>query len=424
MIQQQQQQQQDGLHSRTSSPAFSSISSSSSTSSGYHSSSNQASSSMSSMGFPPPLNPLNPLSQLNPMFSPGNYANYLSQLNQLNQLSQPAAAAYLNNLMAQQELHRLNQELQRSHPGAAANLLFNQLNQLNQLNTGISQDQTFVDKSSFDSVSSSLSSSMSSPRNSSPIDLAFNVAPEAGSSGFDLSNVFADLNLIQSTGDHEKQQQQQEDVKEELSSCLLSDFEQKKLMAVKAMQTKPNANDFRVPTPVWSGYGFSQSIPHISSTVTSTDNPNSNPTQDSGTSCSLWAKEITTPSSSCQDGEGMNNFGASNYLENTSNLQLTKITSSHRHTDLASMLTSVGLDKYIRRFTSFLFFYFIFSLFKVLTVCLTIADLFTSHEVDMATFPTLSEKDLNEIGITAWGARRKIMLLIAGNYFNSPPFFY
>lgn len=40
--------------------------------------------------------------------------------------------------------------------------------------------------------------------------------------------------------------------------------------------------------------------------------------------------------------------------------------------------------------------------------------LFTSHEVDMDTFPSLTEKDLCEIGITAWGARRKIMLLISG----------
>lgn len=32
----------------------------------------------------------------------------------------------------------------------------------------------------------------------------------------------------------------------------------------------------------------------------------------------------------------------------------------------------------------------------------------------MATFPSLTEKDLCEIGITAWGARRKIMLLISG----------
>lgn len=42
------------------------------------------------------------------------------------------------------------------------------------------------------------------------------------------------------------------------------DYEQKKLLATKAMQSKPNANDFRVPTSAWSGYGLSQSIPPIS----------------------------------------------------------------------------------------------------------------------------------------------------------------
>ena len=42
--------------------------------------------------------------------------------------------------------------------------------------------------------------------------------------------------------------------------------------------------------------------------------------------------------------------------------------------------------------------------------------LFQAHEVDMATFPSLVEKDLCEIGISAWGARRKIMLLISGKF--------
>lgn len=41
------------------------------------------------------------------------------------------------------------------------------------------------------------------------------------------------------------------------------DYEQKKLLALKAMQTKPNANDYRIPTSVWSGYGFSQTTPSI-----------------------------------------------------------------------------------------------------------------------------------------------------------------
>lgn len=48
-------------------------------------------------------------------------------------------------------------------------------------------------------------------------------------------------------------------------SQMTFDYEQKKLLALKAMQTKPNANDYRVPTSVWSGYGFSQTIPNLSS---------------------------------------------------------------------------------------------------------------------------------------------------------------
>lgn len=41
------------------------------------------------------------------------------------------------------------------------------------------------------------------------------------------------------------------------------DYEQKKLLATKAVQNKSNNNDFRVPTSAWSGYGLSQSIPPI-----------------------------------------------------------------------------------------------------------------------------------------------------------------
>lgn len=41
-------------------------------------------------------------------------------------------------------------------------------------------------------------------------------------------------------------------------------------------------------------------------------------------------------------------------------------------------------------------------------------DLFKSHEIDWTTFKTLTENDLREIGVTALGARRKILLSIAG----------
>lgn len=41
---------------------------------------------------------------------------------------------------------------------------------------------------------------------------------------------------------------------------------------------------------------------------------------------------------------------ASNYIDHTSTSQLNKITSSHRFNDLATMLASIGLEKYIREY--------------------------------------------------------------------------
>lgn len=56
------------------------------------------------------------------------------------------------------------------------------------------------------------------------------------------------------------------------------------------------------------------------------------------------------------------------------------------------MLTAMGLEKYI--------------------------SLFMSHEVDLATFPSLTDRDLIEMGITALGARRKMLLIISGKKFS------
>lgn len=38
------------------------------------------------------------------------------------------------------------------------------------------------------------------------------------------------------------------------------DYEQKKIMAAKAIQTKPSVSDYRVPTSAWAGYGLSQTV--------------------------------------------------------------------------------------------------------------------------------------------------------------------
>lgn len=70
----------------------------------------------------------------------------------------------------------------------------------------------------------------------------------------------------------------------------------------------------------------------------------------------LW-KEPTTPVYSTEmDFSGIistkdRQIGmASNYMDHTPTSHLNKITSSHRYNDLGSVLTSIGLEKYIREY--------------------------------------------------------------------------
>lgn len=80
-------------------------------------------------------------------------------------------------------------------------------------------------------------------------------------------------------------------------------------------------------------------------------------------------------------------FNTSNIIENTPSHILSRVISSD-WPDLPSMLTSLGLDRYI--------------------------GVFNQHEIDLTTFGTLTDQDLMEIGINAFGARRKILLAISG----------
>ncbi|KAG7197816.1 hypothetical protein KM043_001630 [Ampulex compressa] len=238
--------------------------------------------------------------------------------------------------------------------------------------------------SSLSSVSSSLSSPAISPRNASPVN------PAESSPNLDLSSMLSELSVTDRRAPGCEKKSLEIAVQQNLAPF---DYEQKKILAVKAMQSKPSANDYRVPTSAWSGYGLSQSIPPITTSDLTKDL--------TGHPADLW-KEPTTPVFNTDMDFGLptsedrvGQIGmASNYMEHTPTSRLKKIT-SQRYADLPSMLTGVGLEKYIR--------------------------LFTSLEVDMATFPSLTEKDLCEIGITAWGARRKMMLLISEmNKRNSP----
>ncbi|XP_070520404.1 protein bicaudal C isoform X6 [Cardiocondyla obscurior] len=241
--------------------------------------------------------------------------------------------------------------------------------------------------SSLSSVSSSLSSPAISPRNISPVN-----PTDTNANLTDLSSMLSDLPVTDRRAPGCEKKSLEMAAQQNLTPF---DYEQKKLLATKARQYKPGNTDFRIPTSAWSGYGLSQSIPPITTSDLSKE-LTSHPSD-------LW-KEPTTPvvttvdfNSIISSKDRVGQIGmASNYMDHTPTSHLKKITSSHRFDDLSSMLTSIGLEKYIR--------------------------LFTSHEVDMATFPSLTEKDLCEIGITAWGARRKIMLLISEMNKRTSPF--
>ena len=54
-------------------------------------------------------------------------------------------------------------------------------------------------------------------------------------------------------------------------------------------------------------------------------------------------------------------------------------------------------------------------MFKVGYIALTCTD-FVYFQIDMATFLTLTDQDLRELGLTTFGARRKMLLAIDGTY--------
>ncbi|XP_026741713.1 protein bicaudal C-like isoform X2 [Trichoplusia ni] len=146
----------------------------------------------------------------------------------------------------------------------------------------------------------------------------------------------------------------------------LSEYRKMKVEAGKAMR-ETVGNAYRVPTPRWSGYYFSHTSPGPI---------NLNENQDN----------VTTPEKAWNRSE----LVRPNIAEPVCSPPTPAAASpanNCRYQQLYALLRDVGLHKYI--------------------------DLFKKHELDMSTFTSLNEADLVEIGITAFGARRKMLLLIA-----------
>ncbi|XP_068424684.1 protein bicaudal C homolog 1-B-like [Clinocottus analis] len=204
------------------------------------------------------------------------------------------------------------------------------------------------------------------------------------------------------------------------------DYEQKKLLATKAMLKKPVVTEVRTPTNTWSGLGFSKSMPaetikelrranHVaykpSMSTTFEDSPLSLSRSGSreglgnGSDSENWRDRIANglpshaefPSVVGSPKRKQNKSAAEHYLSSSSNYMdcISSITGSNgcslnsslKGSDLPELFSKLGLGKY--------------------------TDVFQQQEIDLQTFLTLTDQDLKELGITTFGARRKMLLAIS-----------
>ncbi|KAI9535557.1 Protein bicaudal C 1 [Dissostichus eleginoides] len=209
------------------------------------------------------------------------------------------------------------------------------------------------------------------------------------------------------------------------------DYEQKKLLATKAMLKKPVVTEVRTPTNTWSGLGFSKSMPaetikelrranHVSykpsMSTTFEDSPlslsrsNSREGLGNGSDSENWRDRIgglsglsglpghpEFPLAVSSPKRKQNKSAAEHYLSSSSSYMdcISSVTGSNgcslnssvKGSDLPELFSKLGLGKY--------------------------TDIFQQQEIDLQTFLTLTDQDLKELGITTFGARRKMLLAIS-----------
>ncbi|XP_055358474.1 protein bicaudal C homolog 1-like isoform X2 [Betta splendens] len=205
------------------------------------------------------------------------------------------------------------------------------------------------------------------------------------------------------------------------------DYEQKKLLATKAMLKKPVVTEVRTPTNTWSGLGFSKSMPaetikelrranHVSykpsMTTTYEGSPlslsrsNSRECVGNGSDSDNWRERngggaglgghAEFPSAVSSPKRKQNKSAAEHYLSSSNYMDCIpsvtgsngcSLSSSLKGSDLPELFSKLGLGKY--------------------------TDVFQQQEIDLQTFLTLTDQDLKELGITTFGARRKMLLAIS-----------
>ncbi|XP_040903948.1 bicaudal C homolog 2 [Toxotes jaculatrix] len=240
-----------------------------------------------------------------------------------------------------------------------------------------------------------------------------------------------------------------QDVRTDSSKAEDYDYEKKKLLATRAMQRKPVVTEVRTPTDTWSGLGFSKSMPaeavkelrnisrrsykpylststsqqqswaaqtgkmcngsdsenwrdrrgsassslpvSSSSSSSSSSSPSSPPSTFSSSTSSFPAF-ASSMNRSRNDKPSESLLSSSSYFEGACSSRRASTCSQRSPSpqmtdDLPELLSQLGLIKYI--------------------------NVFEQQEIDYQTFLTLSDEDLKEVGVSTFGARRKMLLAIA-----------
>uniref|UniRef100_A0A8C9REQ1 BicC family RNA binding protein 1 n=1 Tax=Scleropages formosus TaxID=113540 RepID=A0A8C9REQ1_SCLFO len=160
----------------------------------------------------------------------------------------------------------------------------------------------------------------------------------------------------------------------------------------KTMLKKPVVTEVRTPTSTWSGLGFSKSMP----AETIKELRRANHVAYKPTMIMTYEVNNTCPHYKpnklkyyCHKFSELY-LSSSNYMDCISSMAGSNgctLSMSLKGSDLPELFSKLGLGKYI--------------------------DVFQQQEIDLQTFLTLTDQDLKELGITTFGARRKMLLAIS-----------
>uniref|UniRef100_A0A3Q2Q2C8 Bicaudal C homolog 2 n=1 Tax=Fundulus heteroclitus TaxID=8078 RepID=A0A3Q2Q2C8_FUNHE len=191
---------------------------------------------------------------------------------------------------------------------------------------------------------------------------------------------------------------------EKVSHCPCSRLQKKRQKNPHRIQNrKPVVTEVRTPTDTWSGLGFSKSMPaEAIKELRSISRRCYKPYLSANTNQQCWTAQLGKACVGSESENWRERRGSTSLLISSSSPSSSSTSSpstpppstcSQRSPsplmmdDLPELLSQLGLIKYI--------------------------DLFEQQEIDYQTFLTLSEEDLKEVGVSTFGARRKMLLAIS-----------